>query len=528
MQGLWKGGLLLITLYLASYQATANPLSLKKECSEGPEKWCQDYPTALKCGALEYCQQMMGLHNPVKNFKCAICKFTVVMMAKIVQDNTTDETLCNFLEKGCQYLPFHDWSMKCKKMVDTGVIILVELGKQAQTKPDIVCGAFKLCNHEATTEGALKFQSSDRKMRMTDFPEMLTPFMANVPLLLFPQDEDQPGTLKEDTCQECTKTIAELQEDVQRSPFLIQTLTAYAKQQCEHLRPDLTDECKKYAFEYAHAFVQLLIDLLPPKSICEEIRFCDSTQAEPSPTLPASHPPVLQAPNTIEKNSNGENSYVLCDVCKEMIRVAEKMVENNATEMAIVHQMENVCYVFPHDMFAECKDFVHSYGQAVVVMLLDATKPESVCIMLRCCHKGNSLSTGSAVTETAALEQVRKDNEGKMCHMCTFVIQYFDDELEKNSTQAQISAMLTKSCHLLPEALVYICDELVLQYEPAAVQLLIQVMQPTYVCAKIGACPSSHLLGLEACSWGPSYWCKNAETATQCRATEYCKNHSWN
>nr|XP_003218518.1 PREDICTED: prosaposin [Anolis carolinensis] len=528
MQGLWKGGVLLLTL-LASYQATANPLSLKKECAGGPEKWCQDYPTALKCGALDYCQQMMGLYSPMKNFKCAICKFTVVMMAKVVQDNTTDERLCHFLEKGCQYLPFHDWSMKCKQVVDTGVIILVELGKQAQNKPDIICGAFKLCNHEATSEGALKFQSSDRKPRMTDFPETLAPFMANVPLLLNPQDDNQPGALKEETCQECTETIAELQEDVKRSPFLVQSLTAYTKEQCERLRPELADECKKYAFVYAHAFVQLLIDLLdrPPRSICEEIRFCDSTQAEPSPTLPASQLPVLQAPDSIKKNSNEENSYMVCGICKKMIQIAEDMVENNATEMAIVHQMENVCYVFPHQMFAECKDFVHSYGQAVVIMLLDATKPESVCIVLRFCHKDISLSTGSAVTETAALEEVQK-NEGKMCHMCTFVIQYFDDELEKNATQAQIGTMLTKGCQLLPEALVYICDELVLQYEPAAVQLLIQVMEPTYVCAKIGACPSSYLLGLEACSWGPSYWCKNADTAAQCRATEYCKNHLWN
>lgn len=32
--------------------------------------------------------------------------------------------------KKCQYLPFQDWSVKCKKMVDNGVMILLQFGKQ--------------------------------------------------------------------------------------------------------------------------------------------------------------------------------------------------------------------------------------------------------------------------------------------------------------------------------------------------------------------------------------------------------------
>lgn len=36
---------------------------------------------------------------------------------------------------------------------------------------------------------------------------------------------------------------------------------------------------------------------------------------------------------------------------------------------------------------------------------------------------------------------------------------------------------------------------------------------------KIGACPSSHLVGMEVCVRGPSYWCKNAETAAQCQVS---------
>lgn len=38
---------------------------------------------------------------------------------------------------------------------------------------------------------------------------------------------------------------------------------------------------------------------------------------------------------------------------------------------------------------------------------------------------------------------------------------------------------------------------------------------------KLGACPEAvqRLLGLEQCSWGPAYWCKNVETASRCNVS---------
>nr|XP_020638765.1 prosaposin-like isoform X2 [Pogona vitticeps] len=529
MEGLWKSGVLLVTLCLAFHQAAASPLSLEKKCSEGPESWCQDFPTALKCGTLEYCQQMLGPHPPVRNLKCSLCKMVVVMVSKVIQDNSTDERLARFLEKGCQYLPFQDWSVKCKKMVDTGVIILVQLGKQMQDKPDIACGAFRLCSsHRETIEGALKFKrplTSEETPKMTDFAEVLAPFLVNVPLLLYPQDEGYYESQKEEnSCQQCKEVVAEMKEDIQSSPFFVQSLQVYAKQHCELLDSDLVDECKKYVFEYSHAFVQLMADLLPPSSTCTEARLCNAEPSELFHSLvPAGNLLDSYTPESVEKTSNAEKPALLCGICKKVIQAAENLVENNVTEEEIVHQMKNICYLLPPEVLDQCKDFVNSYGMAVVVMLLDATKPESVCIILRCCPKDISLNA-----ETAALEQLPKYNESEFCHVCTIVIKYFGDELGKNTTQAQIGSMLVKGCQLLPEALVYPCDQLVAQYEPSAVRLLIQIMEPTFVCAKLGACPGSHLVGMEACAWGPSYWCKNMESAAQCQAIEYCKHHIWN
>ncbi|ETE61272.1 Proactivator polypeptide, partial [Ophiophagus hannah] len=107
------------------------PVTSQKECTEDPSMLCQDFATALKCGSLERCYELLQVNNP-KSLRCSLCKVLVAMMAKIVQDNSTDERLAKFFERGCQFLPFQDWSTKCKKMVDTGIIIVIELGKQVQ------------------------------------------------------------------------------------------------------------------------------------------------------------------------------------------------------------------------------------------------------------------------------------------------------------------------------------------------------------------------------------------------------------
>lgn len=41
---------------------------------------------------------------------------------------------------------------------------------------------------------------------------------------------------------------------------------------------------------------------------------------------------------------------------------------------------------------------------------------------------------------------------------------------------------------------------------------------------KLGACPEAvqRLLGLDQCSWGPAYWCKNVETASRCNVSIAC------
>ncbi|NXE96422.1 SAP protein, partial [Menura novaehollandiae] len=282
-----------------------------------------------------------------------------------------------------------------------------------------------------------------------------------------------------------------------------------------------------------------------PMEVCGQLGLCASTSALPLHTLLTEK--VMQVLSVL---GDRVGNTPLCEVCQFTVKAVESLLENNVTEEQLVNDIEKVCYVLPHGIIGQCKDFVNSYGKAVVIMLLEATDPAAVCTMLRCCPRSGDAHPGELAPApgcpgsraspplgangpcppgAASLEQLAVSG-GAFCNVCQIVIAYFDNELLKNETLAELGELLEKGCEMLPMPLTSKCQELVLQYEPAAVRLLVQMMDPTFVCTKIRACDSGKedLLGSAPCAWGPQYWCKNMATALECNAVTHCRRHVWN
>ncbi|NXH44620.1 SAP protein, partial [Dicaeum eximium] len=127
--------------------AGASPLH---ECGERPEDWCRDVATAAKCGALELCRlTAWDRELGQKGIPCHLCQVAVSVVGKILQDNRTE------------------------------------------SDPKVVCGTMKLCQRRDTHTGTLNYQQPPPAATgpTQDFADLIAPFMANVPLLLRPQDQ---------------------------------------------------------------------------------------------------------------------------------------------------------------------------------------------------------------------------------------------------------------------------------------------------------------------------------------------------
>ncbi|NXJ37376.1 SAP protein, partial [Ciconia maguari] len=484
----------------------------------------------------KHCQQNVWNKPTVNSIPCDLCKELVTVAGKVLKDNGTEDEIRSYLEKTCEFLPDQGLVSECKEIVDSYLPVIMDMIKEELDKPEVVCSALSLCQSLQKHLAAMKLQKQlqSNKIPELDFSELASPFMANVPLLLYPQDKPkQKSKGSGDVCQDCIQLVTDVQEAVRTNSSFVKSLVAHAKEECDRLGPGMSDMCKNYISEYSDLAIQMMMHM-QPKDICAMVGFCPSVKSVPLQTLVPAQVVHEVKMETVEvsadllfcmfllctqKASVQEKTFSLCEICETMVKEVTGLLESNKTEEEIVHEMEVICYLFPASVKDQCKDFIGVYGQALIDMLLEATNPEAVCVMLKCC-----------AANTPPPQPVLVKPAGGFCDICKMVVAYADKELEKNATTAEIEALLEKVCHFLPESVSDQCVQFVEQYEPVVVQLLAEMMDPTFVCTKLGVCGSGKqpLLGDDACVWGPGYWCKNMETAAQCNAVDHCKRHVWN
>ncbi|XP_054839837.1 prosaposin-like isoform X2 [Eublepharis macularius] len=503
--------------------ALASPVVFQKDCTQGPEVWCENLKTASHCNAVKHCQQNVWNKPTVESIPCELCKEIVTVAGKFLKDNDTEDEIHSYMSKACEFLSDQGLVSECKEMVDAYLPNILDMIKGELDKPGVVCSALTLCQSLQKHLASVKLQKQlqSNKIPELDFSELASPFMANVPLLLYPQDKPKEESRGSgNVCKDCVQLITDVQEAVKSNSTFVQLLIQHALDECERLAPAMVDQCKDYISQYSDLAVQIFVQM-SPQSICSMIGFCPSLKSVPLQTLvPAKAIHEVKA-EPLENSLSRAESFSLCDACEIMVEEVTSLLESNKTEEEMVHAMEEVCVVLPEKIKDECKSFVEVYGRAIIDMLLEATNPKLVCIMLKCC-------TNKAVpAEKIAPVQ---SQAGDVCDVCKMIVAYVDKQLQKNATTAEIQAALEKVCGMLPESYRDQCDQFVEQYEPVAVQLLAEMMDPTFVCSKLGVCAESTqpLLGSEFCVWGPGYWCKNMETATKCSAVEHCKRHVWN
>ncbi|KAM9847825.1 prosaposin [Aulostomus maculatus] len=537
--------LLLALLFVST--AVATPLLGTEQCARGPPYWCQNVKTASLCGAVSHCQQNVWNKPQMKSVPCDLCKEIVMVVVTVLKDNATEAEILEYLEKACQLIPDQGLSAECKELVDDYYPIVIGIIKGELEDPNVACGAIGLCvsQQAALAKAQAQEQLLTNEIPQVDLSQQVAPFLLNVPQLLYPQESPKKETPKaetptqgsDDVCQDCIKFLTDAQAEAKANSSFVDSLIENIENQCDLLGPGISDMCKQYVSQYGSLLVQALMSM-EPKEICTQAGFCAATkrsvpmlklQAAKSSAAAKTVPALSLIPATKVESASDKPVKPLvrvresptCAICEFVMKQLESMLEDQKTEEEVIQAVEKVCTYLPATLTSQCKDLVETYGQAIIELLVQQADPKTVCTVLALCKDAHR----AFIVE---LDQTRF-KAGGYCEVCKMAVTYIDGILEKNATEAQIEDAVRKVCSFLPDALQSECDQLVEQYEPMLVQLLLQMLDPDFVCMKLGACPEAvrRLLGTEQCSWGPAFWCKNMETATRCNAVAHCRRHVW-
>ncbi|XP_044069252.1 prosaposin isoform X2 [Siniperca chuatsi] len=533
--------MLLLTLLFVS-SAVATPLLGTEQCARGPPYWCQNVKTASLCGAVTHCQQNVWNKPQMKTVPCDLCKEVLIVVEQILKDNATESEVLGYLEKACQLIPDQGLTAECKEMVDSYYPILIAIITGELEDPSVVCGAMGLCQSQqaALAKAQAQEQLMSNEIPPVDLSQRVAPFLLNVPELLYPQEapkQEAPKQQSDDVCQDCIKFLTDAQAEAKANSSFVDSLIENIENQCDLLGPGLSAMCKEYVGQYGTLVVEQLMSM-QPKDICVHAGFCtDMKKSVPmlklqdAKTVPAAKavPALKLFPAAKMESATDKSTKPMvrvrdsptCAICEFVMKQLETMLEDQATEEEVIQAVEKVCTFLPSTLSAQCKDLVETYGEAIIQLLVQQADPKTVCTVLALCN-------GASRAYVPALDQTRY-KAGGYCEVCKMAVGYIDGILEKNATEAQIEEAVRKVCSFLPDSFQTECDQMIEQYEPILVQLLLQMLDPDFVCMKVGACPEAvrRLLGTEQCSWGPAFWCKNMETATRCNAVAHCKRHVW-
>ncbi|NWV56182.1 PSPB protein, partial [Daphoenositta chrysoptera] len=111
-------------------------------CGVPPSAWCQNWVTALRCGALGRCPHLTQGH-PDEDV-CALCQKLVGFLHHISNQSATEVALDQAVGVLCLHLPFV--APPCRALVQALVHRL--LYEIQHLKPRQVCAAAKLCHRE--------------------------------------------------------------------------------------------------------------------------------------------------------------------------------------------------------------------------------------------------------------------------------------------------------------------------------------------------------------------------------------------
>jgi saposin len=487
---------------LLSIAQSMAPIGGKNDkCTWGPSYWCTSITEAKECATTRFCLGSKQWAAPITtdNQMCKLC--TQVIDSIIEQVESNEDNFKPILEQMCDYCSTPD---KCidsieKHWEDIKDMINNELSS------NVVCSALNMCQQadEEFTVNQFTLAAGFTGNLMT--PRKIMEIPAEIeddsdthvrfaPAAKVKKSVDVNSCSK--TCQDCVNWAVDAKALMQ-SPKRMNQMMKTIHLLCAEI--PMSSLCRLVLNKKV---IAKIINEVEVDQVCQNTEICTATDS-----------PVI----------NDATSLVPCDDCHSLINDIKVISENDAQHFEFI--IRQSCDLIPHPVNDMCKQMASQFAKEATNSLEQVDVDEA-------CHDIGYCGDESEFTLSPVLKTGLSTD---YCDYCQTAVQYIEYAIDSDMTSDQIKVGLKKLCEKLGEqTMVETCDGFVDKYYDTIVDDIDNYLDdPEQFCRHLHLCPrGSDAITLEKlidpipdeCTFGPAYWCKNAENIKKCKAEDYCKN----
>ncbi|XP_068167765.1 surfactant protein Bb isoform X2 [Antennarius striatus] len=315
-------------------------------------------------------------------------------------------------------------------------------------------------------------------------------------------------------CVECSQ-IVQLSANMIFSRDAKETVYDGLHALCQRLPKDQASECDSQMNMYLPKILQQESGHLTPEETCMAFGLCAAQKEEKPLGLPHQATSRAISSSTLGADNTQDLFNPACTLCIFIMRKLESLLPTNMTEEALMKLMGEVCNLIPESYEKECDDFVAKYGTEIVEFLLSSAAPHTICMLLHVC-----------LFKEQTLPEMAVPSECESCRTLAVLRQLY---LHPNSTKTETSSFLQSVCVNHPNAIPK-CDAFIKIFGDRLQNTFGSQPDSKHACERADLCIASRALeplGKNHCTWGPSYWCKNIQTAQKCGNQAFCKKYVW-
>ncbi|XP_037955000.1 uncharacterized protein LOC119684931 [Teleopsis dalmanni] len=319
-----------------------------------------------------------------------------------------------------------------------------------------------------------------------------------------------PGLLVEngELCTLCEYMLHFIQEAL-ATPSTEDEIKREVNTVCNKLPTGIRGQCHNFIDMYGDAVIALLIQGLDPREVCPKMQMC---------------PPNLENHDDMEVFDPApvdSSDKPTCPFCLFAIKEAQEKIKEDKSKTNIKNVLDHLCVHLPNKLQAECIDFVQTYTNELVDMLITDFKPQEICVSLKLCTDNNTFLEDMGISlddessnedenssdsneinnsEEMPIEIVFERNDETVspnCWLCEEMIKNAEKKMKKHPTKADIEAALQQSCNKLRKKIQNKCHTYIDKYGDKIATLILKEMEPKMICRELGLCLWSEQEDLE-------------------------------